>query len=184
MCSSDLEAQKELSKAVELYPKFASAWFELGRVYERRDHVAEAREAYAKSIAADGNFVNPYERVYLLAAKESQWQDVADTTSRLIKLDPVDYADAYFYNSVANYYLKNYDAAEKSAREAQKLDTRNQMPKTNQLLGVILAEKQDFAGAAENIKKYLTFLPEGKEAENAKKQLIELEKMTATAAPQ
>ena len=110
--------------------------------------------------------------------------DVADTTGRLIKLDPVDYADAYFYNSVANYYLKNFDAAEKSVREAQKLDTRNQMPKTNQLLGVILAEKQDFAGAAENIKKYLTFLPEGKEAETAKKQLIELEKMTATAAPQ
>jgi tetratricopeptide (TPR) repeat protein len=108
---------------------------------------------------------------------------VADTTSRLIKLDPVDFPDAYFYNSAANYYLKNYDEAEKSVREAQKLDTRNRMPKSNQLLGVILAEKQDFAGAAEQIKKYLTFLQPGKEADTARKQLMELEKMTAAPKP-
>ena len=118
-----------------------------------------------------------------ISVKEQKWQDVADTTKRLISLDPVDFPDAYFYNSAANYYLKNYDAAEKSAREAQKLDTRNRMPKTNQLLGVILAEKQDYAGAAEQIKKYLTLVPEGQDADTAKKQLIELEKMTAAPKP-
>ena len=177
------DAEKELEKAVQLYPKYSVAWYELGRIRESRNEVESARKAYGEALAADAKFVKPYHQLASLSLKEQKWQDVADTTSRLIKLDPVDYPDAYFYNSVANYYLKNYDAAEKSVREAQKLDTRNQMPKTNQLLGVILAEKQDFVGAAENIKKYLTFLPEGKEAETAKKQLIELEKMTA-AAPQ
>jgi tetratricopeptide (TPR) repeat protein len=177
------EAEKELEKAVEIYPKYSVAWFELGRIRESRSDIEGARKAYGEALAADSKFVKPYHQLAALSLKEQKWQDVADTTSRLIKLDPVDYADAYFYNSVANYYLKNYDVAEKSAREAQKLDTRNQMPKTNQLLGVILAEKQDFAGAAEYIKKYLTFLPEGKEAETAKKQLIELEKMTAAPAP-
>jgi tetratricopeptide (TPR) repeat protein len=177
------EAEKELEKAVEIYPKYSVAWYELGRIRESRNEAEGARKAYGEALAADAKFVKPYHQLAGLALKEQKWQDVADTTSRLIKLDPVDYADAYFYNSVANYYLKNYDAAEKSAREAQKLDTRNLMPKTNQLLGVILAEKQDYAGAAEHIKKYLTFLPpEGKEADTAKKQLIELEKMTAAPA--
>ena len=83
---------------------------------------------------------------------------------------------------MANYYLKQYDAAEKSAREALKLDTRHEMPKVNQLLGAILAEKQDFAGAAVEIKKYLSFVSEGEEADNAKKQLAELEKL-ATVDP-
>jgi tetratricopeptide (TPR) repeat protein len=173
------EAEKELEKAVELYPKYSVAWFELGLIRESKKEVEGARKAYGEALAADSKFIKPYRQLAGLSVKEQNWQDVADTTGRLLKLDPVDFPDAYFYNSVANYYLKNYDAAEKSIREAQKLDTRNLMPKTNQLLGVILAEKQDFAGAAEQIKKYLTFLPEGKEAENAKKQLVELEKMTA-----
>jgi regulator of sirC expression with transglutaminase-like and TPR domain len=112
-----------------------------------------------------------------MSVKEQNWKETADTTSRLIKLDPVDFADAYFYNAAANYYLKNWDEAEKSAREAQKLDPNNRMPKSSQLLGAILAEKQDYAGAAEQIKKYLTALPEGQEADSAKKQLAELEKM-------
>ena len=178
------EAEKELEKAVQIYPKYSVAWFELGRIRESRNEVESARKAYGEALAADAKFVKPYHQLAGLSLKEQKWQDVADTTSRLIKLDPVDYPDAYFYNSVANYYLKNFDAAEKSAREAQKLDTRNRIPKTNQLLGVILAEKQDFTGAAEYIKKYLTFLPAGKEADNAKNQLIELEKMTAAPAQQ
>src|SRR5262249_11755952 len=129
--------------------------------------------------------INPYRQLAGMSFKEQNWQDVADTTTRLIKLDPVDFPDAYFYNSVANYYLKNYDAAEKSAREAPKLDTRNRMPKTNQPLGVILEENQDYAGAAEQIKKYLTFLPaEGQETEMAKKQLTELEKAAPKPAPE
>jgi len=150
-------AEKELEKAVQLYPKYAVAWFELGRIRESRNEVESARKAYGEALGADAKFVKPYHQLAGLSLKEQNWQDVADTTGRLIKLDPVDYADAYFYNSVANYYLKNLDAAEKSVREAQKLDTRNQMPKTNQLLGVILAEKQDFAGAAEN--RYSIFGP-------------------------
>ncbi|HTM49022.1 MAG TPA: tetratricopeptide repeat protein [Bryobacteraceae bacterium] len=177
------EAEKELEKAVEIYPKYSVAWYQLGLVREGRNDVEGARKAYGSALAADAKFVKPYHQLAGLSLKEQKWQDVADTTGRLIKLDPVDYPDAYFYNSVANYYLKNYDAAEKSVREAQKLDSRNRIPKTNQLLGVILAEKQDFAGAAEQIKKYLTFLPEGKEAETAKKQLVELEKLTSNTAP-
>jgi tetratricopeptide (TPR) repeat protein len=64
------EAQADFRKAAELYPRYAYAWFELGRVYEQREHIADARDAYNKSIAADSKFVNPYERLYLLSLKE------------------------------------------------------------------------------------------------------------------
>jgi tetratricopeptide (TPR) repeat protein len=179
----DSEAAKEFEKAVEIYPKYSTAWFELGRLKEQQSDPEGALKAYGQALAADPKYLNPYRQLAGIYVKDQKWKDAADTTSRLIKLDPVDFPDAYFYNSVANYYLKNYDEAEKSVREAQKLDSRNRMPKSNQLLGAILAEKQDYAGAAEQIKKYLTFLPAGQEAENAKKQLIELEKVTAAPKP-
>jgi len=174
------EAKKELEKAVEIYPKYSTAWYELGRVHESEKNVEEARKAYAQALAADPKYVNPYRQLANLAVREQKWQEVADTTDRLLKLDPFTYADAYFYNSVANYYLKKIDAAEKSAREAQKLDTRNQIPKVNQLLGAILAEKQDFAGATVALKKFLSAAPEGPDAENTKKQLAEIEKLAAS----
>jgi tetratricopeptide (TPR) repeat protein len=179
----DAEAEKEFEKAVEIYPKYSTAWNELGKLKEQKNDTEGAVKAYTQALAAEPKYLYPYRQLAGIYMKDQKWQEVADTTSRLIKLDPVDFPDAYFYNSAANYYLKNYDEAEKSVREAQKLDTRNRMPKSNQLLGVILAEKQDFAGAAEQIKKYLTFLQPGKEADTARKQLMELEKMTAAPKP-
>ncbi len=174
--SKDTEAEKEFEKAVGIYPKYSTAWFELGKLKEKNNDMEGARKAYGQALAADPKYLNPYRQLASISVKEQNWKDTADTTSRLIKLDPVDFPDAYFYNAVANYYLKNWDEAEKSAREAQKLDSGNHMPKSNQLLGAILAEKQDYSGAAAQIKKYLTFLPEGQEADNAKKQLADLEK--------
>jgi Flp pilus assembly protein TadD len=179
----DAEAGKEFEKAVEIYPKYATAWFDLGVIRERQNDADGALKAYSQALAADPKYLNPYRQLAGIYIKDQKWKDAADTTSRLIKLDPVDFPDAYFYNSVANFYLKNYDEAEKSVREAQKLDTQNRMPTANQLLGVILAEKQDYTGAADQIKKYLTFLQPGKEADTAKKQLIELERMTAGPKP-
>ena len=44
--------QEELKKAVRLYPKYAAAWFELGRLYETMNNNTEARKAYEQAIAA------------------------------------------------------------------------------------------------------------------------------------
>ena len=44
------------------------------------------------------------------------------------------------------------DAAEKSAREAVRLDTRKQFLSTIRLLGVILAQNQDYAGAVRAVQ--------------------------------
>jgi len=47
------QAEQEFRKAVGIYPRYAAAWLELGKALERRDHKAEAREAYASALAAD-----------------------------------------------------------------------------------------------------------------------------------
>jgi tetratricopeptide (TPR) repeat protein len=149
------EAQADYQKATELYPRYAYAWFELGRVYEKRDHIAEARDAYSKSIAADSKFVNPYERLYLLSLKQQNWEEVAQTTEKIMRLNPYDFPKAIYYNAVANFQLGKFDVAEKSAREAASMDSASQNPKIHYVLGVLLANKQDFKGAAECLRIYL-----------------------------
>ena len=149
------EAQADYLKATGIYPRYAYAWFELGRVYEQREHIAEARDAYDKSIAADSKFVNPYERLYLLSLKEQNWEDVASTTDKIKRLNPYDFPKAVYYNAVANFQLGNWDLAEKSAREAASMDSAFQNPKIHYVLAVTLANKQDFKGAAECLRTYL-----------------------------
>jgi tetratricopeptide (TPR) repeat protein len=139
------DAQRSFEKAVELYPKYAAAWFELGRMQEEQKNLVAARGSFNQALTADSKFVSPYLELAVLAANEKKWEDVASNTDRLLSLNPVDFPQAYLFNSLANYYLKNFDAAEKTAREGITHDKVHKYPKMNQVLGVLLAQKQDYA---------------------------------------
>lgn len=177
------EAQKDFQKAVDGYPKYAAAWFALGRVYQSRDHLDQAREAYRQSIAADANYIDPYERIYRLDADQGKWREVADTTDKILHLNPYDFPQAYYFNAFAKLQLKQLDAAEKSAREAVKLDTAHQNPRELYVLGIILADKQQFSEAAELLQQYLQLAPNEKDTDKIREQLGEIEK-SAQAKPQ
>ena len=176
------KAQEQFQKAVDAYPKFAAAWYELGRTQEHANDLEAARKSYAQALSADAKFVSPYEQLAGMAVREQKWQEVADDTSRLLKLNPVDFPQAWFYNSLANYQLQKLDVAEKSAREGLTIDSAHHFPKMNHLLAVILAQKQDFTGAAENMRAYLKLVPTASDAEMVKKQLAEVEKLAQPQA--
>ena len=180
------EAQKELLKAVEAYPRFAEAWYQLGRVYERRDHKDQAREAYARSIAADGNYVNPYERLYLMASSENKWEEAATNTDKVLRLNPYDFPGAYYVSAVANYQLKKYDVAEKNARESSKLAGKQAEPRSHWVLGLTLAQKGDFTASSEALKTFLKVAPAGTNREQVEKVLADVDRLAsqqAKAAP-
>lgn len=177
------EAQKEYEKAVGIYPKYANAWAELGAVQEQLNDVEGARKSYEAALAADSKLVTPYVQLAFLWARDNKWQETADASERALKLNPFDYPRAYFINSVANLNLQKLEAAEKSAREGMKLDANNRIPKFKHVLGIVLAQKQDFAGASENMKSYLAAVPpDSQEAAMVKKQLAEVEKFAANQA--
>jgi len=176
------EAEKEFDKAVAAYPQFAAAWNSLGEIHERSSEVADARRCYSQALAADPKLVTPYLHLARLSLAEKNWQDVEATTGRLIKLDAYDFPEAYFYNAAASYNLHKYDEALASAREAQKLDTAHKFPKVEQLLGLILYQKKDYAGAAEQMRKYLLLAPDAPDAGQVKQQVAELERFLGKEA--
>ncbi len=178
------DAQKDLNKAVSLYPKYAAAWYELGNVQVQQKDIEGARQSYAKSLEADPKYVSPYLQLGELAGREQKWQEVADDTDRLLKLNPVDFPKAWLLNAIANYNLSKLDAAEKSAREELTHDNQHQFPKANLLLGVILAQKQSYSEAAQNLRDYLHYAPKAEDADQVKKQLAEVEKVLEPQAKQ
>jgi len=171
------EARKELEKAVTIYPRFANAWQDLGRVLESMDQPAEAKKAYEQALAADGKLVEPYVQLAYLSARENDWKNCAASSEKALKLNPFDFPQAYLYNAVANINLHNLDAAEKSAREGVKADPQKRIPKMRYFLGIVLAQKNDVNGAMEQMKGYLSLLPENApDAAVVKGQISQLEK--------
>lgn len=170
------EARKEYEKALSLYPKYAAAWYELGLTHELAQRDKEAQEAYTKSVEADPKFIKPYLNIAAGFARDQKWKEAAEASDKAIKLNPYDFPGVYFYSSLAHYNLKDLEAAEKSAREGMKADKETRIPKLAHILGVVLAQKQDFAGAAENMKLYLKHvMPGSKDAEFVQKQIEQVE---------
>jgi tetratricopeptide (TPR) repeat protein len=173
------EAEKEYLKAVQIYPKYASAWNELGRIRMGRGEDQSARQAFHTAMEADPKYVNPYLQLSILSMKSQNWPELADVTAHALKLDPFDYPQAYLFNGVANWNLKDVDAAEKSVRQAEKLDTQHALPQINHLMGLILIHHKDYAGGAEYIRRYLKMAPDAEDVEKAKVQLALAEKLAA-----
>jgi tetratricopeptide (TPR) repeat protein len=177
------DAMKNYQKAVEVYPKYAAAWFELGELQAAKGQADAAHQSFDAALEADPKYLNPYLELSRLALRAKNWRELADVTGRAVKLDPFDYPQQFFFNSVANYKLHDMDAAEKSAREAEKLDTEHRYPQVSHLLGVILAQRQDYTGAAGEMRNYLKFAPGAQDAATVRGQLDQLEKLSAQAKP-
>jgi tetratricopeptide (TPR) repeat protein len=176
------EAQKNWEKAVELYPKYATAWYELGRLQMMQGKMDDARQSFDTASKADPKYMLPYLQLMQIALQKQKWEELADLTDRAVKLDPFSFPQAFLYNSVANFNLKNLDVAEKSALAAEKLDTRHQYPDVSHLLGLILAQRQDYTGAAVRFRNYLQQAPTAPAAATVRLQLDQIEKMTAQSA--
>lgn len=170
----DADAAKELEKAVQVYPKYAAAWYQLGEVRLKMKDEEGARKAFEQSLAADGKYVNPYLQLAALDLRASKWGDAADITSRLAQLNPY-IGQAHYFNAIANFNLGKMELAEKSAREAVKTDPENHLPAMHHLLGTILAKQGNFPSAAEEYRSFLKLAPSSPAADQLRKQLTEWE---------
>jgi tetratricopeptide (TPR) repeat protein len=172
-------ARQKFQKAVEEYPQYASAWLELGRVQNAQNEPTSARQSFHQAITADSTFLPSYQELAQMAAHDKQWQELADTTDQMLKLDPNNYSQFWFYNGVAKYHLNKIDDAENSMVQGIKVDLAHRVPKLEYVLGLIRMQKGDRTGAAEHLHKYIAMVPTGPEAEDAQKKIQEVENASA-----
>jgi len=115
-----------------------------------------------------------------VALRESKWEEAADSSARATQLDGVDFPAAFYYNALANFRLGKLERAEKSARKAETLGVRRSFPQVSLLLGAMLANRQEYAEAAEQLRAYLKAVPAASNAAAVRQQLAELETLAAT----
>jgi hypothetical protein len=189
------DAQKYFGKAVEIYPKYANAWFQLGTVLKKEQQKDAALTAFTHATSIDSKFLPPYLSLALMAYEAENWKDVVSYTGHILDvdplnhvsgyvldLDPLNYTAAYFYNAVANYKLKKYEDAEKSGLKAERVDLPTRFPQVHLLLAEIFARKNDYAIAISEMQTYLELVPHAKDAEQLRERLAKFEKLNGAVS--
>jgi tetratricopeptide (TPR) repeat protein len=185
------KAAADFSNAVELHPLYADAWVELGLCLELKGDAEGALRCYTAAAGADPAHIQPPLQTAGLAMRLRRWQESAAAAAAVIRLDPGNYPQAYFYHALASYNLQTMDIAEQSARQGQRrgnlegllesarsgrpLDAKHAMPKLCRLLAIILAERGDYRGSAEQLRAYATLLPKAADAREVWAKVQELE---------
>jgi tetratricopeptide (TPR) repeat protein len=162
-----VEAYEVVNKARALDPLNPQMYRQLSDVlvHQHRDEEAGVASAQAGAI---------------ISLQEGKWQDAADLSERVLRSNSTDYPSAYDLNSMANLHLNNLDAAERSAREAIRLDSAHRNPRASYVLGLILAQRLEFRPSADLLKSYLNAVPNAPDAEIVRRQLGEIEKSATT----
>jgi len=169
------DAQKNFEKAVSAYPQYSAAWFELGRIDEQGNRLDEARKAFQQAIAAEPKFVLPHEQLSWLALREAKWQELVDMTDKWLVLDSLNSPDAYYLSSIGNLQTQHFDVAEKNAQAAVRMDPGKKNMRARYVLGLALAQNNDFTGSVEAIKSYLDATPDAKDKAVILKQLEQIQ---------
>lgn len=178
------EAEKELTKAVQEFPKFAAAWALLGMVHQNLKDLDQAMKDFNQSIAADSQYVKPYFGLATIAAGQQNWKDAIRFGEQVTRLSPLAYPDAYFLCGVSYFNVEKMDEAERNLRKFLSLDADHSRPIAALYLGDVLARKQDFAGAAQQAKNYLAMAPNAPNSNDVREKLKKLEEMSGTAQKQ
>ena len=166
------KAAKDLQKAAELHPQYAAAWNLLGKARLGAGDAPSAREAFQKAAAADPKFVPPILSLALIDMQQQRMAEALKWAGEALKLLP-DLAEAHYYNAVASLSLGNAGAAESSIRAVLASPDARRFPRSHFIMGNILAQKGDTAGAAAEFRLFLEAEPSSRAAEAVKKQLAE-----------
>ena len=165
-------ATAHFEKAVAEYDNYAAAWTELGKVYLAGHEPDKARQAFAKAIATDPKYIPPYVSLASLQIQGEEYDQAIDTAGKALALNPaVDIAN--YFQALGYFKLNRLDDAERSAREVEKSPNQT-IPQVHALLADIFLEKQDFPGAAGEMRAYLKQSPKGPLAPEIKKKLDQM----------
>jgi Tfp pilus assembly protein PilF len=172
-------AKTDLEEVVKIDPKFAEAWYLLGRLQAVSDVKAGAA-SLQQAQTADPRFVPPCVWLATIAIQQRNWQEVSSWASRALELNPTGTSRIWYENAVADYRLGKNEAARTSAEHALAMDPEHNIQNAEDVLALTLIDKGDYSGALNHLRNSLTYLPAGPDAELIKRQIAFVEQRTAT----
>jgi tetratricopeptide (TPR) repeat protein len=170
-------AEISLRAVVEAAPGFAPAWASLGAACQNQQKPAEARKALERAIELEPKRLPLYLALAAVESHLKDWPAALKTSEALIKADNTHiYLEAYLHNAVARYQQKDFDGALERLNKLVQLDKRQELPRAEYILGIVLEAKGELDAAAAHMRKYLADHPRAKDAGTVADRLANLGK--------
>lgn len=164
------KAMRELNKAVQIYPEFASAWDLLGSCHLALDDPVSALRDFEKAATADPEFLRPYLRVAEIRLQRGEFKEAASWSGQALQRNP-ELAAASYLHAFANYSLGRIDEAEASIRKVQDSSQAAAYPGTHYLLGLVWTSKGQLILATQEFTKFLDLNPSFEAADQIREML-------------
>ncbi|HTM35453.1 MAG TPA: tetratricopeptide repeat protein [Terriglobales bacterium] len=168
-------------KAIQVYPRYAVAWLELGRTQVQQNNFAEAQHSFQQAATHDSKLLPAYFELARLQAEQKEWKALAETAGKMVEIAPDSSPMFWFLDAVANYQLHDFARAEGSAMRGLRLDTKHSVPQLEYLYGLVLGTHGDYVAAAPHIRNYLKLAPHATDSGNAQQVLSEFERLAPKA---
>ena len=174
-----VEAISSLDKALRAFPQYSSAFQLKGEVLEVMGRRDEARECFRQAMAADPAYGKPLVKLAEMAADDQNNEEAARWASQANKLAPGAFAKMYLIEGSAYFNLERYDDAGKAARAGIEADRTDSVPGLHRLLGEVLYQQRNYAGALDQFNQFVHDAPDAPDAADVKARAQSCEKLAA-----
>lgn len=175
------ESRTQFEKAVELYPRYASAQAGLGKVLLQQGELEAAQRAFEAATEINPNYAFP--RIYLggIYNAQGQFPGAVEQLQKAVALQPNSWL-GHFELSRAYWGLHDVAHAEEHITRAHELETR--VPQVHLMRANIFGVRQDYAGAVKEMDEFLALVPAGPLAEQVRERRAEVQgKLTPPEKP-
>jgi tetratricopeptide (TPR) repeat protein len=163
------EAEKQVGKALGIYPHFAEAITLQGLLFLQKNDLAQSQREFESAIQWDPNYSMAYLALGTVMNSHGHYDDATRTLERSISISP-DLWQGYF--EMAKSYLGKgmYDKALQVANKAQTLAPSN-FATIHLLKAYALLPQKLYKDAVQELQAFLSRSPKGPSAEQAQQLL-------------
>jgi tetratricopeptide (TPR) repeat protein len=155
-----------LDRAIAEYPENYKAYYNLGVAQYRLGHLAEAEQAFQKSIdLTDGKFAPPEFGMGMILCQKSEFQQAEAVIERGLEREPGS-ANGKYFLAWAQYGLNRLIDAERSLRQA--LLRNAKIAEAYLLLARIHQRQHNSYAMAKDLQTYLAVSPNSPDSAQAK----------------
>ncbi len=168
------KAVELVNKAIAIYPKYVSAYNNLGVVYSRMNDTAHAQEALEKAISLDEHFAPACENLAKLYLRQKDFSHAETFLGKALSVDPNNGQDLTLLADT-QYMERHYDAAIASARKAHELT--NEHPSVVHYIAAKAYEQEN--RPVEALAEFQTFLqeePNGPRADHVRSDIAKMQR--------
>jgi tetratricopeptide (TPR) repeat protein len=163
------EAQKQVTKALDIYPHFAEAITLQGLLFLQRNDLAQSEKEFESAIQSDPNYPMAYLALGTVMNSLGHYDDAARTLERSISMSPGAW-QGYFEMAKAYLGQGMYDKALQVANKAQTLAPSN-FAAIHLLKAYALLPQKLYKDAVQELQAFLSRGPKGPSAQQAQQLL-------------